>query len=606
MSIKYLVHGGLAALLMMSAPAWTEEEASVLSLELTGIDAEDPDVLRAELRAASLIAQLEEGEDVNGRDLLSAAQADYATFVEVLYANGYYANVVRIAVDGTEAARINPLAAPDVVSSIDVRIETGRAFRFGETRIAPLAPGDSLPPSFAKDEPARAETVRDATRGAVLRWREAGHPKVDVAGQNISAQHRSARLDVDISLVPGPFARFGDTEVRGESAVRANRIRQIAGLPKGEPYTPDAVKKAASRLRKTGAFRSVQLSEGEAVQPDGTLDMSIEVVDQLPRRFGGGVEISNLNGLTLSGFWLHRNILGGAERLRIEGEAAQIGSQESGADFRLSARFEKPAVFGPDTLFFLEGKLASLDEPDYLEDTASISTGYSTEVSETLTGELGVKLSYSRVTDLFDADEPTRELVLLSLPGALTWDRRNDALDPTDGTFLRLEAEPFVETRESDAGLRFKMDARAYQQLGSTDRVTLAGRLQLGSLLGPEAQSAPPGFLYYSGGGGTVRGQPYQSLDVDYGSETLGGRALGVLSGELRVGITDTLGAVLFSDAGYLSGESDFSGGEWHAGAGVGVRYKTPVGPLRFDIAGPVAGETGEGVQVYIGIGQSF
>ena len=43
-----------------------------------------------------------------------------------------------------------------------------------------------------------------------------------------------------------------------------------------------------------------------------------------------------------------------------------------------------------------------------------------------------------------------------------------------------------------------------------------------------------------------------------------------------------------------------------HAGAGIGVRYKTPIGPLRFDIAAPVSGKTGNGVQVYLGLGQAF
>ena len=64
---------------------------------------------------------------------------------------------------------------------------------------------------------------------------------------------------------------------------------------------------------------------------------------------------------------------------------------------------------------------------------------------------------------------------------------------------------------------------------------------------------------------------------------------------------------VAFADAGYIS-EASTPGteGDWHAGAGLGVRYSTPIGPLRVDVAGPVSGDTGEGVQLYIGIGQAF
>ena len=52
---------------------------------------------------------------------------------------------------------------------------------------------------------------------------------------------------------------------------------------------------------------------------------------------------------------------------------------------------------------------------------------------------------------------------------------------------------------------------------------------------------------------------------------------------------------------GAFEGESG-----WHSGAGVGVRYLTPIGPIRLDVAGPTGGETGEGLQVYLGLGQAF
>ena len=62
-----------------------------------------------------------------------------------------------------------------------------------------------------------------------------------------------------------------------------------------------------------------------------------------------------------------------------------------------------------------------------------------------------------------------------------------------------------------------------------------------------------------------------------------------------------------FADAGQVWEESSFGGSsDWHAGAGLGVRYNTPIGPLRLDVAGPVGGDTGEGVQLYLGLGQAF
>ena len=69
----------------------------------------------------------------------------------------------------------------------------------------------------------------------------------------------------------------------------------------------------------------------------------------------------------------------------------------------------------------------------------------------------------------------------------------------------------------------------------------------------------------------------------------------------------ENIGVVAFYDTGYIGAESFYDGtGEWHAGAGVGLRYLTGLGPIRLDVAAPVAGSTGAGIQVYLGIGQAF
>jgi len=154
--------------------------------------------------------------------------------------------------------------------------------------------------------------------------------------------------------------------------------------------------------------------------------------------------------------------------------------------------------------------------------------------------------------------------------------------------------------------VRLYGDARGYRSFNN-GRIVLAGRLQLGSILGSELDETYPDFLFYSGGGDTVRGQPYQSLGVKLSNGlTAGGRGFAGTMLEVRARFTDTLGGVLFTDAGFLSSDSLGGDGEWHAGAGIGVRYATPIGPLRFDVAFPVEGDTGDGVQIYIGIGQAF
>ncbi|MEZ5675182.1 MAG: BamA/TamA family outer membrane protein [Thalassovita sp.] len=173
---------------------------------------------------------------------------------------------------------------------------------------------------------------------------------------------------------------------------------------------------------------------------------------------------------------------------------------------------------------------------------------------------------------------------------------------------LRECPAPFVGLSGEASGAQLKFDSRIYRKLDPEARFVAAGRFQLGSVTGPALSETAPDFLFYSGGGGTVRGQPYQSLNVDLGGgNTIGGRSFVGFSGEIRAKITSAISIVGFADAGYIGSESFYDGsGEWHSGAGLGLRYDTSVGPIRLDVAAPVSGSTGDGIQVYIGIGQAF
>lgn len=594
---------------LLCVPLPASSEADV-SLQVTST-ADIP--LTAQLRGASLSLQIQDETDVTPQDVVAAAQADYARLVEALYTLGYYGPVVSIRVNGREAAQINPLATPKAVSSVEIIVDPGPAFTFGQTRIVPLAPGSAPSETFRSGAPALAGAVRDAAATSIRDWREAGHAKAKLSGQSVTARHSDALLDVSLRVDPGRQLRFGKIAVTGDTRVRASRVRQIAGLPQHEQFSPTDVEEAAQRLRATGTFRSVQVVEADNPNADGTLNMTLDVVDRKRRRLGYGFELSSTEGGTLSAYWLHRNLLGGAERFRFDAEISQLGGQSTGGtDASLKARLEKPAVHGPDTALFVQGSLDYLDEPSFQERKISLGFGVSQKFSKHLVGEVGLTVTRTEITDLFlpvtaSGAHPKRTLNFLSLPSALTWDTRDTALDATSGVFAKLNFEPFTGSGGVGSGAQLKLDARTYHAVGQGAETVLAARFQLGALVGPQAVDAPPAFLFFSGGGGSVRGQPYQSLGTTTGATPLGGRSFVGLSGEVRQSITDTISAVGFADAGYIGGESFYDGsGNWHSGAGLGLRYDTSVGPIRLDVAAPLGGTTGDGIQFYIGIGQAF
>ncbi len=594
---------------MASAAAVSVLAPAALALDLQLRVAGADEDLRNAIQGASLLySSQDEEEQADAQDLLASARADYGRILGALYAEGHYSGVIRILIDGREAAAIPPLDAPDVIRTIAIEVDPGPGFRFSRAEAAPLASGTELPEGFAAGQPAGSGEIVGAADAGAEAWRNAGHAKVRVGNQQVTANHADATLDARIGFDPGPRVTFGRMAITGNERVRARRIDKIAGFPTGEVYDPEELEDVAERLRRTGAFRSVALTEAEALGPGATLDYQLVVVEEKRRRMSFGAEVSSLDGALVSAGWMHRNLLGGAEKLTINGEIGGIGAQTGGEDYSLGVRLDRPGTPFRDSTAFVEALVERAQEEDYTADTARIGFGLTRYITDELTGEVGIGYEISEVTD--DFDEITYEQLVL--PVKLTWDTRNNALDAVEGYYAQGEVTAFRGFGTTGTGARLAFDGRAYRGFGADDRVVLAGRVQGGAIVGSDLLETPREYLFYSGGGGTVRGQPYQSLgvEIDRGGgqiQDIGGDRFVAFSAEVRAGIRGNFGAVAFYDAGFV-GVEDFSedNGAWHSGAGLGLRYDTGIGPIRLDVAAPVSGNTGDGVQIYLGIGQAF
>ena len=560
------------------------------------------------VRNASQVRALQAEGQVAPQDLLAAARSDYARILAALYAKGHYSVEIRIAIDGREAAAIPALEAPASISSIRIDVDPGPPFRFGQVRITPLPRATVLPEGFRPGAPAESGAVASAVDTAIASWREAGYAKAVVSGQSVVADHVARRLDADIALSTGPRLRFGRLEITGERRMREARIRKIAGLPVGETFSETELRRAETRLRRTGIFSSVALTEDEQVTAPDLLGISATVVEQKPRRYSLGVEVASLDGVSLSASWLHRNLLGGGERLGLSARATNIGSGQSGVDYALETTLDRPATLTPDTTAGLILGYAHEDEIDYALDSVTFGLRFSHIFSDSLTARAGLTYDYMTGRDPGGAFTFRN----LSLPLGLTWDRRDDAKDATRGFYLDATAKPFAGFGTTGSGLRATMDGRIYRSLGEPGRFVVAARAQAGAVFGSDLLDTPRSDLFFSGGGGTVRGQPYRSLGIPvlrgFGPQFLiGGKYFLGASVELRAKVTEKIGIVGFADWGSI-GLDGFTGGfsESHAGAGLGLRYDTGLGPIRLDVAAPVGGSTGDGVQIYVGLGQSF
>ncbi|MCT8160711.1 autotransporter assembly complex protein TamA [Pseudoruegeria sp. SHC-113] len=561
------------------------------------------------LRNASLSVASLAGDTSNSQDVVTSARADYGRILGALYGEGYYAGVISIKVDGREAADIPPFSPPSQVSRIVIDVEQGPQFKFSRAEVAPLAKGTDLPSGFAKGEIARSGVISTAANTGIRGWRNRGHAKAELKNQSVRADNRDATLDTQIEIAPGPRLTFGALTLDNRGKVRDKRVLQIAGYPEGEVYSPDEINEVTKRLRRTGTFSTANLTEAEEIGPNDTLPMLLTVDDQLPRRIGFGAEISTTEGLGATAYWLHRNLFGGAETFEIRGEIANIGGLEvatGGVDYFLGTRLTRPAIYGPDTNGNIFASIEQNDDPGYFERKALAGVSATRIFSDDLEAELGLGFRYSQ----YDDDFGEREFTHFVLPASVTWDKRDSELEPTRDFYLQAEAEPFIGVGgDSATGAQLFGDLRGYLGFGEDRNFVLAGRFQIGSVVGSDLAETPPDYLFFSGGAGTVRGHTYQSLQLELpgGIET-GGKSFLGFSLEARSYVTESIGLVGFYDVGFIGPESYINEDYvYHSGVGVGVRYKSPIGPLRVDVGYPLEGEDETGdIKIYIGIGQAF
>ncbi len=567
------------------------------------------EALTKDLRAASALMAGERNDTVTAEDLFANARAEYGTLINALYAKGYYAPVIHVFIDGREAANIAPLDAPKKITAIKVTVDPGPLFTFSRAAVTPLATDTRLPSGFVAGHTAESDLVVQSVTAGINGWRNLGFAQAAVKDQHVVADHDSATLSADITLAPGQKLRFGDLKIVGAERIREERVREIAGLPVGEVYSPQELRDAADRLRRSGVFKSVSLGEDDFITGQDQLGITANLVENKRRHFSFGAEVASTEGVGLTGEWMHRNLFGGGENLKIDGAISNIGVAQGGVDYLLGAMLERPATFNPDTTLTFGVGAGIIDDVDYDMNFVVVSTGLKHVFSSTLSGSASVSYLYAQTTD----PGGVTTFQALALPLTMIWDTRDSTTDATKNGYVALDAKPFLGFGVTSSGARLFADLRGYKSVGAQKGLVFAGRMQVGSILGASLEGTPTDYLFYSGGGGTVRGQPYQSLGVYYLRDSAGelyqtgGRQLLVGSVEARLRVTETIGVVGFFDAGRVDANGFFTDeGNYQAGAGLGLRYATPVGPLRVDVAMPVAGDTGEGVQIYIGLGQAF
>lgn len=572
-------------------------------------DGADADLAKA-LNNSSLLKR-DEGVPASGDlGLVIKARDDRDRLVAALYENARYGGVVTVTVAGRPIEEIepNPTFPDRGPVPVVIKIDPGPRFKLGDVVLAGDAAGlDPARYDLAPGGDAGSLAILRAGEHIVRDLKAQGRPLAKLIAREVVADHETSTIDVTISAQAGPVAAIGRVGVEGSEKVNADFIRRYSRLEAGRTYSPQEIEKAAERLRKLGVFSSVTIKEANALAADGSLPLTIEVSEGKHRFFGFGATVSSLDGLGLQGYWGHRNLFGNAETLRLEGSVGRLGDTASVEDLDYAAglTFTKPGAFFPSATLNASVKAATRETTSY--DAASVTgkLGLSYELSDVDTVSGGVSLDWSIIDDAFGRNR----YLTFAVPFDFVRDTRDNALDAKSGYRLSFNATPSYDIFTDTFFASFEGSATAYKSFGEDDRVTFAGKAAAGTLVDSGSlRDIPATRRFFSGGGGSVRGYAYEEISpYDANGRATGGRSYVTASAEARVKITDTIGVVPFIDAGTVSASNfpDFS--DIRMGAGLGLRYATPFGPIRLDVAVPLDRYPGgASYGIYAGIGQSF
>lgn len=502
-----------------------------------------------------ILAQLEEISDTvalqkspvpNLLQLRRRARRDEAVFAKALHAEGYYASSVTFAVE-----------VDNGLSTVKFSVDLGPQYFFTTATVELTGLPDDVGITIPKPDelgvgagkPALARVVVDVEQKLLKAVRNRGFPLARVLEREVVVDHAVHSMEVNYRLDSGPYAYFGPLRIRGLEKVKESVVTAELPWQEKTPYNDGSIDTLRKRLYDTGLFSVVRIKPEVRLDENQSLPYVLELTERKHRSVWAGGDFDQDEGLGVRTGWEHRNIQGLGRRLLLELRVDET-RQEVGSEFHIR-HFKRR---NQTLRMSLEG---GHHQPEAFETTRiRASVMLERKLMEHLTGGLGVAFTLSEV-EQFTVKDSFR---LVSLPVHLNLNRANSLLDPTRGFKVVGRTEPFFDlVKLNTAFLKSDIVIKHYLPLDDEGKLVLATRLRLGSILGVSTENIPADVRFYAGGGGSIRGYPFQKVGPLVDDEPAGGRSLFEFSAEFRYRFAENFGIVAFVDGGSAF-ESTFPG----------------------------------------------
>lgn len=566
------------------------------SVQFVGL--QNPEALKT-LREVSDLSFLQDKPPASINALRYRADSDIPEILKALHAYGYYEATAKIEIEeASPKVQVFVLIQPGPVYTLDeftINLSNSDTEKITDcTQIQLKDIGIQL------GKPALAKEILKAEEKILDILSRCGYPLAEIEKQEMIADGTHKTFQVHLNVQTHAFSYFGPSRIAGLSTVDPQYIKNKIRWKETQAYNETHVAQTQKTLMDTGLFSSVFITrDPPSLEAHNQLPMKIEVIESKHRSFNAGISYQTFFGPGITVGWEHRNIGGMGRKLSIQGDATR--RNHTGA-----INFLWPDFYHLDQDFTSNAQATNEDIYAYDEKSYSFTNRIERRIGTKYRFSAGVKVERLMVS----RSVSNGAFTLLEVPIYFRWSNANDLLDPTKGATLQYTFTPAGNFSALEKYyFTQSFSHTGYLPITSTNTLILAHQLMIDSIFSRNLGSVPVPKRVLGGSEQDLRGYRYRSVSPLRGSKPIGGQSGIFYTFESRFRVAKTLGLVPFFDIGsvYETQLPNFKG-KWFKSAGLGIRYYSFIGPIRFDLAFPInrRPEIDPHYRILVSIGQTF
>lgn len=456
---------------------------------------------------------------------------------------------------------------------------------------------------LAVGEPYGPSKVIDAEVALRRELDARGFPDVRVRARTVA---EAGDAQVTFRVEGGTRVRVGAIEIRGHRITKEEIIRREIAFGVGDLLSRNELLRTQQQLYRLGIFANVRIRHEPHEGESEGRRVIVEVEEAPPLGFvlagGYDTEAGARGAVAVT----HENLFG-----RDREGSLQLFA--SGIEERVQFVATEPRLFGRFPALFRAG-IERREETGYSLRRRATALRVDHRVNKRWNLFARYDLQRVDLIDVSDAlavrEEKLDDLTLGALGVAVVRDSRDDLFKTTDGSLLTLGTDWFLEPLLSEATFSKSIVRGSLYRTVRPDWVS-ATSLRIGAAFPfGESRTVPLSERFFAGGDSTLRGFELDQVGPQQDGLPLGGEGLLLVNQELRFKLWRQIGAVVFYDAGNIfldAGDLSLDPSDWRHVLGAGLRYETPIGPLRFEYGRKLDREAGESSgEFFIAIGAPF